>query len=326
MTAETAMRTTAPGMRGTAPNKKISNKVRPAILCRANIISKKRVLFLTNLVLCGKIYDKAVFSMGIATVITSGKGGVGKSTASVGLGRALAARGRRVLLVDCDAGLRGLDRLSGTEAELVYDISDVVFGRCSPAEAIYPCRIASESGGSAGPENEDDGSRGLFLLPAPARVEDMVRPPVMRRLIPLLKRYYDHVLLDSPAGVGMGFQAAACAADRALVLCGPDPVSVRSASSVRLLLTGLEIKEMRLIINQFDRSLFRETGAFADLDGVIDAAGIQLGALVPLDHSLAAAFLRGRPAPENSPGMLAMSRAAARLEGESVPMPAWYLS
>ena len=153
--------------------------------------------------------------MGIATVITSGKGGVGKSTASVGLGRALAARGRRVLLIDCDAGLRGLDKLSGAEDGLVYDISDVVFGRCSPAQAIYPCRTSKEDGKSEKPE---EGQEELFLLPAPAKVEDMVRPPVMRRLIPLLKRYYDHVLLDSPAGVGMGFQSAACAADRALVL------------------------------------------------------------------------------------------------------------
>ena len=239
--------------------------------------------------------------MGIATVIPSGKGGVGKSTAAVGLGRALAARGRRVLLVDCDAGLRGLDRLSGTESELVYDISDVVFGRCSPAQAIYPCQEA----GDRRAESPEDDSRGLFLLPAPARV--------------------DHVLLDSPAGVGMGFQSAACAADRALVLCGPDPVSVRSAARVRLLLQQLDIKDMRLIINQFDRGLFRATGAYSDLDGVIDAAGIQLCALVPLDHSLAAALLRGKPAPESSPGRLALSRAAARLEGESVPMPAWYL-
>lgn len=269
--------------------------------------------------------------MGIATVITSGKGGVGKSTASVGLGRALAARGRRVLLVDCDAGLRGLDRLSGAEDDLVYDISDVVFGRCSPAQAIYPCMMQDTPEGgakNAAPpqDSAEETSQGLFLLPAPVHVEDMVRPPVMRQLIPLLKRYYDHVLLDSPAGVGMGFQSAACAADRALVLCGPDPVSVRSAASVRQLLEHMGIKDMRLVINQFDRGLFRETGAFGDLDGVIDAAGIQLGALIPMDRSLAAAFLRGRPAPQEAPGMLAMSRAAARLEGESVPMPAWYLS
>ena len=260
--------------------------------------------------------------MGIATVITSGKGGVGKSTASVGLGRALAARGRRVLLVDCDAGLRGLDRLSGVEDGLVYDISDVVFGRCSPAQAIYPCGPKEDAPKGEAPEPD----KGMFLLPAPARVEDMVRPPVMRRLIPLLKRYYDHVLLDSPAGVGMGFQSAACAADRALVLCGPDPVSVRSAASVRQLLSQLGLSDMRLVINQFERGLFWETGAFKDLDGVIDAAGIRLGGLVPLDHTLAASFLRGRPAPEGSPGMLAISRTAARLEGENVPMPAAYLS
>ena len=83
--------------------------------------------------------------MGIASVITSGKGGVGKSTLAVGLGRALALRGRRVLLVDCDAGLRSLDRMTGVEENLVFDISDVVFGRCSPAEAIYPC--AGSDGG-----------------------------------------------------------------------------------------------------------------------------------------------------------------------------------
>lgn len=268
------------------------------------------------------MYDKAVFSMGIATVITSGKGGAGKSTAAMGLGRALAARGRRVLMVDCDAGLRGLDRLSGAEGDLVYDVSDVVSGRCSPAEAIYPCQM----GEVQEDRGEEDEPGGLFLLPAPAQVEDMVRPPVMRRLVPFLKRFYHHVLLDSPAGVGTGFRSAACAADRALVVCGPDPVSVRSAARVRMLLEGLGIGEQRLLVNQFDRELFVKAGAFSDLDGVIDAAGIQLGALVPLDYQMAAAFLRGEPGPVDSPGMLAMSRAAARLEGENVPMPAEYLS
>ncbi|RKJ40267.1 septum site-determining protein MinD [Acutalibacter sp. 1XD8-33] len=243
--------------------------------------------------------------MGIATVITSGKGGVGKSTAAVGLGRALASRGRRVLLVDCDAGLRSLDRMTGTEENLVFDISDVVFGRCSPAEAIYPCASC----------------HGLFLLPAPACGEDMVLPAVMRRLAPLLKSYYDHVLLDSPAGVDLGFRSAACAADRALVLCSPDPVCVRSADTVRRLLEQLEILDKRLIINRFDGVFFDETDFYSDLDGVIDSSGIQLFGLVPEDHRLAAAFLRGRPAPQGSPGMMALSRIAARLDGESVPLP-----
>ena len=88
-----------------------------------------------------------------------------------------------MLLIDCDAGLRSLDRMTGTEENLVFDISDVVYGRCAPAEAIYPCADAE----------------GLFLLPAPSSGENMIRPGVMRKLVPLLKRYYDYVLLDSPA-------------------------------------------------------------------------------------------------------------------------------
>ncbi len=243
--------------------------------------------------------------MGIATVITSGKGGVGKSTVAVGLGRALAQRGRRVLLVDCDAGLRSLDRMTGTEESLVFDSSDVVFGRCSPAEAIYACAD----------------SEGLFLLPAPSSGDDLIRPAVMRRLVPLLRRYYDHVLLDSPAGVGAGFRSAACAADQALLVCSPDPVCVRSAGKVRLLLEQLGVKDKRLVINRFNGEFFDQTGVYRDLDGVIDAAGVRLFGLVPEDIPLAAAFLKGCPAQESAPGMLALHRIAARLEGETVPMP-----
>lgn len=242
--------------------------------------------------------------MGVSTVITSGKGGVGKSTVSVGLGRALARRGKRVLLIDCDAGLRSLDRMTGTEENLVFDISDVVYGRCAPAEAIYPCA-----------EEEN-----LFLLPAPSSGENMIRPGVMRKLVPLLKRYYDHVLLDSPAGVGGGFRSAACAADRALIVCTPDPVCVRGANSVEGLLDKLGVYDRRLVINRFNGRFFDETGVYGDLDGVIDAAGIRLFGVVPEDFSLAAAFLKGRRAKENTPGMMALCRMAGRLEGEDIPL------
>lgn len=241
--------------------------------------------------------------MGVATVITSGKGGVGKSTVSVGLGRALAARGRRVLLIDCDAGLRSLDRMTGCEENLVFDLSDVVFGRCAPAESIYPC----------------GGSEGLFLLPAPSSGENTVRPGVMKKLVPLLTRYYDHVLLDSPAGVGTGFRSAAIAADRALIVCSPDPVCVRGARSVSGLLG--HIGDKRLVINRFNKEFFHTTGAYSDLDGVIDAAGVRLFGLVPEDFATAAAFLRGRKAKAEAKGMKALSRIAARLEGEDVPVP-----
>ncbi len=241
--------------------------------------------------------------MGISTVITSGKGGVGKSTICVGLGRALAQKGRRVLMVDLDAGLRSLDRMTGTEEELVFDISDVVEGRCAPIDAIYPC-----------------GEEGLFLLPAPSSGERIVTANAMSHLVPLLKRYYDHVLLDSPAGVGRGFHSAACAADRALIVCSPDPVCVRGASTVKGLLGKLQVPWQRLIINRFNSEFFQETDAYADLDGVIDASGVRLFGVVPEDFSMAASFLKGNEAPKSSPGMLAVCRIAGRLEGDLVPL------
>ena len=111
--------------------------------------------------------------MGAVTVITSGKGGVGKSTISAGLGTALARRGRRVLLIDGDAGLRSLDHMLSVSEQLVFDISDVIAGNCEPIRAIYPC------------EQEP----GLFLLPAPSQEERTVRPALMRRLVPILARY-----------------------------------------------------------------------------------------------------------------------------------------
>lgn len=149
----------------------------------------------------------------------------------------------------------------------------------------------------------------------------MIRPAVMKRLVPLLSRYFDHVLLDSPAGVGGGFRSAACGADRAIVVCSPDPVCVRSAGAVRQLLSRLSISDMRLAVNRFNGRLFWETGVYGDLDGVIDEAGIRLFGVVPEDFSLAASFLKGKSARENSPGMMALSRMAGRLEGEAIPIP-----
>lgn len=244
--------------------------------------------------------------MGISTVITSGKGGVGKSTVSVGIGRALAEKGRRVLLIDCDAGLRSLDRMTGVDAELVFDISDVIHGRCAPIEAIYPCRDAE----------------GLFLLPAPSTVKETIKPNVMRKLLPLLSKYYDHVILDSPAGIGTGFRAAIAAASRALIVCTPDPVCVRSASSVRKLLEekGMKTADISLVINRFNGDFFDETNAFDDLDAVIDETGIRLGGVVPEDFAYAAAFLKGNKADASSKGMRAAQRIATRLEGEMVPI------
>ncbi len=242
--------------------------------------------------------------MGAVTVITSGKGGVGKSTISAGLGSALARRGRRVLLIDGDAGLRSLDHMLSVSEQLVFDISDVIAGNCEPIRAIYPC------------EQEP----GLFLLPAPSREEDTVRPAVMRRLVPILARYYDHVLIDCPAGIGLTFYSAISAADRALVVATPDPVCLRDCDKVRLLLTKQGISSQRLIINRFEYSSFVKMNCYTDLDSVIDSAGIRLIAVVPEDIHLAVSTANGSPVPLKTPGAQALGRLAARLEGEQVPL------
>ena len=129
------------------------------------------------------------------------------------------------------------------------------------------------------------------------------------------------MLLDSPAGVGGGFRSAACAADKALIVCSPDPVCVRNAGAAKDLLEKLGIENRRLVINRFSASLFNATGAYKDLDGVIDAAGVRLFGLVPEDALLAAAFLRGRAAPADSRAMKALCRMSGRLEGEAIPIP-----
>ena len=253
--------------------------------------------------------------MGTAIVVTSGKGGVGKSTVSLGLAAQFAAGGERVLLIDCDAGLRSLDRMTGTEEALVFDSSDVVAGRCAPAEAIYPCASAP----------------GVSLLPAPQNGEDLVPEHVMRRLVPMLKRYFDRVSLDSPAGVGRGFRAAAAAADRALIVCSPDPVCIRDAAIARRLLLQLGVSEQRLVINRFQDAYFRRIAADApgegaqrsalrDLDDVIDQSGVRLIGIVPEDQQMSAAFARGRLPAAEAPGFMALSRVAARLNGVPVPL------
>ena len=239
--------------------------------------------------------------MGSVTVVTSGKGGVGKSTVAVGVSAALADMGRKVLLLDCDAGLRSLDRLTGVDRELVYDVSDVVHGRCSPADAIYKC------------------SENLSLMPAPQSGEDAVRPETMKKLTELLRKYFDHVILDSPAGVGMGFRSACLPADRALVVCNPDPVCVRSTARVHGLLTKMGISDQRLIINRFDRKNFLKLNGFSDLDAVIDEAQIRLIGLVPDDVRFVSSLLRNEP-DEKSRGAKACGRIAARVEGRNIPL------
>ena len=244
--------------------------------------------------------------MGKVVAVVSGKGGVGKSTISAGLGRAISECGKRVLLVDCDAGLRCLDKLTGITEKLVYDISDAVYGRCTVNEAIY----------------EVEEYEGLYVLPAAADSfmgENLVTKEQLTPFINSLKNFYDYIILDSPAGIGTGFLCAVDPAEAFLVVCNSDPVSAASANKVKSILSKMGKNDIRLIINRFNQEYFKKLKAMNDLDSVIDAASIRLLGLVPEDPSLISEFLKGGKVKSKSQTMMAFRRIASRIQGITVP-------
>lgn len=171
--------------------------------------------------------------MGLVSVVTSGKGGAGKSTVTAGLGCALAKLGHRVLVVDTDAGLRSLDLMLGVGGSTVYDMADIFAGNCEPIRAIYPSPVCPN----------------VFVVPAPVSFEKLCTPQDMKRLCRGFARYYDHVIIDCPAGLGRGFETAVAAAERALVVTTPDMVCARDAQVVGHLLFARDLPA-RLIINR----------------------------------------------------------------------------
>ena len=242
--------------------------------------------------------------MGKVTVITSGKGGTGKSTVTAGLGAALVRRGNRVLIIDCDAGMRGIDLMLGVSGELVFDIADIVSGNCPPASAIYPCKTVPE----------------LFVLPAPSDVRNEISPYIMKQLAAVLKKYYDHILIDCPAGIGIGTEAAAAPADRAVLVANTEPLTVRGCDKVRRMLADLRTQEIRLVINRFNERNFRKLAAFEDLDAVIDKAGARLLGIVPEDSAAVGRAQKGLPIEGRYKAVYALDRIAARLDGTEVPL------
>lgn len=243
--------------------------------------------------------------MGQITVVTSGKGGAGKSTVSAGLGCALAHAGASVLLVDGDAGLRSLDLMLGIGQEIVFDLSDIFAGNCEPIRAVYPSGV----------------HKNLSLLPAPARLEGLCSPTDMRRLCRGFAQHYDFVFLDCPAGTGRGFDVAVTAAENALVVTTADGICARDAGVVGDLLADRDIPA-RLIINRLRvEPVLR--GRMPDLDEIIDLAGIQLIGVIPEDEELAIASSHGDPLPPRGMARACFRNIARRFCGEDTPLTPW---
>jgi septum site-determining protein MinD len=240
-------------------------------------------------------------------VVTSGKGGVGKTTCSANLGMALAQRDRRVAVIDADFGLRNLDLLLGLENRIVYTAFDLLAGDCRLEQALV----------------KDKRQPNLALLPAAQnRSKESITPEQMAELVgKIVDNGWDYVLIDCPAGIEMGFKNAIAAAKEAIVVTTPEISAVRDADRVIGLLEANGVKEMRLIVNRLKPAMVQEEQMMSVQD-VQDILAISLLGVVPDDERVIVSTNRGEPLvleKKLSLAGVAFANVARRLEGETVP-------
>lgn len=232
--------------------------------------------------------------------VTSGKGGVGKSTFSAGLSCAFAAAGKSVLLVDMDAGLRCLDLMLGVSARLVFDISDVLLGK--PLEDAV-CAV--------------EGFKKLDLLAAPAD-EGMIDTFSFASFAAEVAGLYDIVIFDFPAGVDFKLCAAMPSGTTHLVVVTPDVVCIRDAAGICERICAFS-DNVRMVLNRFDIRLIK-SGIYKNIDDTIDRTGIQLIGIIPYAQELMVAAAKGKPL-KRGRAARAFSRISKRLQGENVRLP-----
>lgn len=238
-------------------------------------------------------------------VVTSGKGGVGKTTTTATLGAALALRGKRTLVIDADIGLRNLDVILGLENRIVYNLVDVAREACKPTQAT----IKSKK------------SNNLYLLPASQTDDkDVITEEDMRKVLTLFKREFHYILVDSPAGIEQGFRNACAGADRAVVVTTPEVSAIRDADRVIGLLNSKGIEPL-LLINRLDPDLVRK-GDMISISDVQDILGIELLGVVERDDTIIVAANNGEPVVYNQKSKAGQSfdRIAGRLTGENIPL------
>jgi septum site-determining protein MinD len=243
--------------------------------------------------------------LGRAIVLTSGKGGVGKTTTTANLGTALASRGVKVVLVDADIGLRNLDILLGLESRVKHHLLDVLEERASLDDALVPSKYGDT----------------LFLLAAAqSREKDDVETEKMKALIAGLRERFDYVLIDCPAGIELGFKNAVAGADEAIVVCTPEVSAVRDVDRV----VGLLGNRFRpqLVINRLRPALVRK-GKMLSVDDVNAILRLPLLGVIADEPDIIVTTNRGEPLAlrRENPTGAAYHAIAARIAGEDVPVP-----
>ena len=243
--------------------------------------------------------------MGEVIVITSGKGGVGKTTTTANIGTGLASLGYKVVMADTDIGLRNLDIVLGLENRIVYDIVDVVHGQCRLKQALI----------------RDKRFEDLFLLPASqTRDKSAVTGEQLQQLFQELKEEHDYVLVDCPAGIEGGFKNAIAGADSAIVVTNPEVSAVRDADRIVGLLEANDLRNPKLIINRIRPDMVKQ-GNMMDIDDLLEILAIDLIGTVPEDEAIVISTNKGEPAvlDKNSIAGQAYKDIALRITGEDVP-------
>ncbi|MDR0653286.1 MAG: septum site-determining protein MinD [Synergistaceae bacterium] len=238
-------------------------------------------------------------------VVTSGKGGVGKTTATANIAAALAILGNKVVAVDGDVGLRNLDVIMGLENRIVYTLVDVIEENCRLSQALI----------------KDKRVDNLFMIPtAQSKTKDAVTSEQMVKVCSELKEDFDFVLIDSPAGIESGFRNAAAGADEALVITTPEVSAVRDADRIIGLLESMEKSPISLIVNRIRPQMVKK-GDMMEVADVRDILQIELIGLVPDDENVVKSANEGKPLTlgDESPAAVAFKNIAARITGKEIP-------
>ena len=244
---------------------------------------------------------------GQVIVVTSGKGGVGKTTTVANVASSLARLGKKVVVMDLDIGLKKLDLILGLENRVIYDIVQVIEGECTLKQALVKDKRFPE----------------LYMLPAAqTRNKDDITPEQVKQLCDQLKKEFDYIFIDCPAGIEQGFRNAIAAADRAIVVTNPEVSAVRDAVRIIGMLESANFKDIKLVVNRIRNDMVK-SGDMLSIEDLLEHLCIDLLGVVPEDQSVVVSTNRGEPIilNDHSRASTAFNNIAHRTLGEQVEFP-----